>query len=116
MTMIIRRNEMKVEKKEKPRGGDGIVTYTYYLESDTEKNARMLAEMAFPPGASIGYHQHENETEYYIVHSGNGIVNDNGKEVPVKSGDVVVTGDGESHSIKNTGTEPLIVSAIIITH
>jgi mannose-6-phosphate isomerase-like protein (cupin superfamily) len=116
MTMIIRRNEMKVEKKEKPRGGDGIVTYTHYLAPDTEKNARMLAEMWFPPGASIGYHQHENDTEYYIVHSGSGIVSDNGKEVPIKSGDVMVTGDGASHSIKNTGTEPLVVSAIIVTH
>jgi mannose-6-phosphate isomerase-like protein (cupin superfamily) len=116
MTMIVRRNEMKVEKKDNLRGGQGTITFTHYLEPDTQKYARMLAEMSLPPGASLGYHQHENEAEYYIVHSGSGIVNNNGEETPIRSGDVMVTADGAFHSIKNTGTEPLVLSAIIVTH
>jgi mannose-6-phosphate isomerase-like protein (cupin superfamily) len=37
-------------------------------------------------------------------------------ETPIKAGDVIVTGNGASHSIKNTGTVPLTLHAAIITH
>jgi len=40
---------------------------------------------------------------------------DNGVKKYVKSGDVVITGNGASHSIKNTGNIPLKLHAIIIT-
>jgi mannose-6-phosphate isomerase-like protein (cupin superfamily) len=114
--MIVRRNEMKIEKKDKLRDGEGTITLTHYLEPNTEKNARMLAEMTLPPGASIGRHQHDKETEYFIIHSGSGIANDNGTETAIRSGDVVVTGNGAFHGIKNTGTEPLVMTAVIVTY
>ncbi|MDR3139957.1 MAG: cupin domain-containing protein, partial [Treponema sp.] len=72
--MVIHRNEMKVEEKEKMRDGNGTVQFTYFAESGTQKNARMLAELTLPPGASIGYHQHDAETEYFFILSGNGTV------------------------------------------
>jgi mannose-6-phosphate isomerase-like protein (cupin superfamily) len=114
--MIIQRNAMKIEKKENLRGGEGITTFTHFVPSDTEKNARLLAEISLEPGASIGYHQHDNETEYFIFVSGAGLANDNGTERPVKPGDVMVTGNGASHSIKNTGSVPLVFNALIVTH
>ncbi|GHV74958.1 hypothetical protein AGMMS49940_22600 [Spirochaetia bacterium] len=65
---------------------------------------------------SIGYHQHDAETEYFIFTSGAGTANDNGTEHPVKAGDMMVTGNGASHSVKNTGSVPLVFNAIIVTH
>jgi mannose-6-phosphate isomerase-like protein (cupin superfamily) len=41
---------------------------------------------------------------------------DNGEEFSVQAGDMMITGDGDSHSIKNTGSVPLVYYAIIITH
>jgi mannose-6-phosphate isomerase-like protein (cupin superfamily) len=114
--MIVQRSAMKTEKKEKMRGGEGIVNFTYFVPNDTETNARMLAEISLEPGASIGYHQHDKETEYFIFISGAGTANDNGTEHPVKPGDVMVTGNGASHSVKNTGAVPLVFSALIVTH
>jgi mannose-6-phosphate isomerase-like protein (cupin superfamily) len=114
--MYIRRNEMKSEIKEKVRGGEGNTHFTYLVDTDKEKHTRMLAEVTLNPGCSIGYHQHDNETEYYFILSGTGTVNDNGKEVTVKAGDSVITGNGASHSIKNSGTEPLVFHAVIITY
>jgi mannose-6-phosphate isomerase-like protein (cupin superfamily) len=114
--MIYHRNEMKIEQKEKMRGGEGTVTLTHLVEGSSMRNARMLAELTMPPGASIGYHEHDQETEYFIILSGSGIINDNGEESPIKAGDVIVTGNGASHSIKNTGTVPLILHAAIITY
>ncbi|WP_010263717.1 cupin domain-containing protein [Treponema primitia] len=114
--MFVQRNSMGTEKKEKMRGGEGIVNFTYFVPSDTEKNARMLAELSLEPGASIGYHKHDNETEYFIFISGTGTANDNGTEVSVKPGDVIITGNGASHGVKNTGSVPLVLNALIVTH
>ncbi|MDR2419138.1 MAG: cupin domain-containing protein [Treponema sp.] len=114
--MIIHRNEMRVEQKTNMRDGEGTVTLTHFLDESNEKNTRLLAEVALPPGTSIGYHQHDKETEYFIIVSGVGAVNDNGTDAPIKAGDVFVTGNGASHSIRNTGTVPLVLHAIIITY
>ena len=114
--MVIHRNEMKVEDKERMRDGEGNTHFVYLLDGSTQKNARMFAEVTLNPGSSIGYHRHDSETEYYFILSGAGLVNDDGKEVQVKQGDAIVTGNGASHSIKNTGSVPLVFHAVIVTY
>ncbi|MDR1803553.1 MAG: cupin domain-containing protein [Treponema sp.] len=114
--MVINRNEMKVEDKERMRDGEGTTHMTYLLDGSMEKNARLFAEVTLNPGCSIGYHRHDSETEYYFILSGTGTVNDDGKEVQVKQGDSVITGNGASHSIKNNGSVPLVFHAIIVTY
>ena len=114
--MVIHRNEMKSEDKDRLRDGKGATHFTYLLDGSTQKNARMFAELTLDPGCSIGYHKHESETEYYFILSGSGTVNDDGKEVQVKQGDSIITGNGASHSIKNTGSAPLVFHAVIITY
>ena len=114
--MIVRSNERKTEIKEKMRDGDGSVRLSYMVDAEKEKHTRLLAEITLNSGCSIGYHQHVNETEYYFITSGTGVVNDDGKETTVKPGDAVVTGNGASHSIRNTGTAPLVFHAVIITY
>jgi len=114
--MIVQRNDMKIEVKERMRDGEGSTQLRYLLDAENEKNARMFAEVTLEPGCSIGYHQHVSETEYYFILSGAGTVNDDGKEVQVKQGDAVITGNGAFHSIKNTGTTPLVFHAVIVTY
>ncbi len=114
--MIIHRNEMKIELREKMMGGEGTVALVHFVNGASMKNARLFLEATLPPGASIGAHRHDSETEYYIILEGTGIVMDNGIKKSVKAGDVVVTGNGASHSIKNVGTAPLKLHAVIITH
>jgi mannose-6-phosphate isomerase-like protein (cupin superfamily) len=114
--MLNQRGAMAHEEKEKMRDGEGTVHFTYLVDCEKEKNIRMLAEATLPPGASIGYHRHDNETEYYLILSGAGEVNDNGTVKPVKAGDAMITGNGASHSIKNTGSVPLVFHAVIVTY
>lgn len=114
--MIVRREAMRTEIKEQMRGGEGKVHFAYFVPNDTEKNARMLAELSLEPGASIGYHQHDNETEYFFFIAGTGVAVDNGEEFPVKAGDVMITGNGGAHSVENTGAVPLVFNAIVVTH
>jgi len=114
--MVIQRNAMKTEIKEKMRGGQGSVELLHLVDCENEKNIRMLAQMTLQSGCSIGNHSHETETEYYIILSGSGTVSDNGRDLPVKAGDVMVTGNGAAHSISNTGDAPLVFQAIIVTY
>ena len=53
-------------------------------------------------------------TEYYIILKGKGIVNDNGLEKEIFTGDVIITGNGAKHSIRNISNESLELIAVII--
>ena len=114
--MVIRRCDMEREEKVHMRDGEGSAHLIHMVDGSTQKNARLFAEITVNPGCSIGYHKHEGETEYFFILSGTGIVNDDGKEVQVKQGDSIITGNGASHGIKNTGAVPLVFHAIIITY
>ncbi|MDR2159226.1 MAG: cupin domain-containing protein [Treponema sp.] len=113
--MVINRNSMWIEKKEAMRGGEGIVTLVHLANDEKEHHLRLLAELTLPPGASIGSHRHEGETEYFLVLSGSGLVDDDGTERAVTAGDTIITGGGASHSVRNTGTGPLVMHAVIVT-
>ena len=45
---------------------------------------------------------------------GEGIIHDDGKEMPFGKGDTNVCGDGHTHGITNTGDVPLVFIAAII--
>ncbi len=112
--MINKRDAMQTELKEKMRGGDGTITITHLVDKDKIKNGRLMARIDLPVAASIGQHSHAGETEYYLIQEGEGEVQEADGVQSVGPGDVVITGDQESHSIKNIGTTPLIMIAIII--
>ena len=114
--MIVKKNERKTEIKEKMRDGEGAAQITYFVDTENEKHTRMLGEITLNKDCSIGYHQHVNETEYFFIVSGAGIVNDDGRETEVRAGDTIITGNGASHSIMNKNAEPLVFHAVIITY
>jgi len=114
--MVIKKNGMIKEIRNNMRGGTGDIEITHLVKREDLKNSRLLAYITIPVGASIGDHEHKEETEYYIILKGMGMVIDNGIEKQVNEGDVVITGNGESHSISNTGKTALEMLAIIITY
>ena len=115
--MIIRSNNMRVEKRMNMRDGKGEIKITHLLEKDLLKGeARLFAKITIPPNSSIGLHEHKGEFEIFYILSGEGIFHDNGKNVPVKAGDICLTDSGEVHSIENTSNKDLELLAVIILH
>ena len=113
--MIKRNADMVREVRSRMRGGEGEVHVTnIFTQEELTGQCRFFALTVFPPGSSIGYHPHEGEEEIYYVLSGQGEVNDNGNVQVVGPGDAILTGGGASHSIVNTGTEPLEILAVIL--
>lgn len=107
--------ETKTIRVEAASGGKGHVIKKLIL-GDKELNGKcgLYAEITLEPNCSIGYHEHHGESETYYILSGKGNYNDNGKEIPVKAGDVTFTADGRGHAIENVGNENLVFMALII--
>lgn len=114
--MIVKREDMKTEVRDAMRGGPGSVKFTHFDSAENMKNCRLVSEIVLTPGSGIGEHEHRNETEYYIITAGEGVVIDNGVETPVRAGEVVITPHGNSHSITNTGSADLTMIAVIVTY
>lgn len=105
---------MKTEVRPKMRGGSGEARFTYLMNAGEVPHARLFSTITLDPGSSIGEHTHTGEVEYYWILQGEGIVTESDGEKIVKEGDLVITGGGASHAIRNEGSEPLRFLALII--
>lgn len=115
--MLKKKTDQEVEKRNAMRGGTGEVTVRHYFKpGEIKARTRLCAELVVPPDASIGVHDHIDEDEIYIIQKGQGVMTDGGKEFQISAGDAILTGQGASHSIKNTGSEDLVVTALIIKY
>ena len=97
------------------QNGKGLI----HIKELTDKaglydHGRLFAPVKVNPVCSIGYHTHEHETEFYYIIKGEGVFNDNGKEIVVRPGDICATGYGEVHGLENRGTEPVELIALIV--
>lgn len=113
--MINRRKNMRVQVRSDMKGGQGEVTVLHLVDCDNMPNVRFIGEMTLPENTSIGNHTHDTETEYYIIREGIGIVTEKDGEHKVGKGEVVVTGGGATHAIRNAGHTPLKILAFIVT-
>lgn len=107
---------LKIDKKE-AGGGKGTLHGAYAFTRDKASKDQAIKEISrltLQPGDSIGYHPHVTNEDTYIIVSGQGVFKDkDGKDVPVKAGDVTIVRKGESHGIANTGKEPLVFIDVI---
>ena len=98
------------------QNGKGII----HIKDLTDKeglygHGRMFAHIVVDPGCSIGYHDHNHETEFYYILKGEAVFNDNGTEVVLHPGDLGATGYGQCHSLENRTNEIVEFIALIVT-
>lgn len=68
------------------------------------------------PGASIGYHKHEQNSEIILLLSGRGSVVYDGQKEELLPGMVHYCPMGHSHSLQNLSDEPLEFFAVVPEH
>lgn len=113
--MIRKNNDRVITKKEAMRDGPGSVIQKEVVSKEEMcDKARLFTEITLKENCGIGYHVHENEEEVFVITEGKGIYNDNGKEVEVFKGDVMLCKSGEGHAMTNPYKEDLIYTALII--
>jgi mannose-6-phosphate isomerase-like protein (cupin superfamily) len=115
--MFKKSTEMATEVRERMRDGNGSTEILHIIKKEeTKGKIRLFAKVRLKKGCSIGLHAHEGEDEVFYILSGKGRANDSGKDYEVGPGDAIVTGNGASHSIANTGDEPLDFIAVILLY
>ena len=97
--------------RENVAGGKGTLfgQFSFTRNQATKDQAiKEIGWMTLQPGSSIGLHKHDANEDAYIIISGEGIFTDSeGKETLVKAGDITIARAGQSHALRNDGTEPL---------
>ena len=99
------------------RGGKGKIKMTHFLDVEKDEfnaKGRLFSKNVLKPGTSVGFHEHTGDFETYVILSGEGLVNDNGDQKITKPGDVIITRNGEKHSIENIGTFDLEYISLIL--
>ena len=115
MSFVRRREEVPVMYK-KMFDGEGEAEMHVILNGADEMygKGRIFNHVFLAPGAEIGWHIHKGDGETYYILSGMGEYSDNGSIITVGPGDVTFVDEGEGHSLKNTGTEPMEAIALIL--
>lgn len=78
------------------------------------ESPRLLVGLnAFEPQQSHALHSHAGMDKVYHVLSGRGVFLLADRELPMEAGDLLVAPEGVPHGVRNTGTERLLVLAIL---
>jgi mannose-6-phosphate isomerase-like protein (cupin superfamily) len=88
-----------------PHSGPGRSTGYNFFEKAADFK-QIFRKRVLHPGAAIGYHPQKEDEVYYIL-GGEGVMQMNGREFPVKPGDAILTRPGSSHGLKQTGKDDL---------
>ena len=105
----------KVIPFENRAGGKGTGILRIAMEDEQlEGRAKAIMSVTLHPGSSIGSHQHVGNLEIYYVLKGEGIFTVNGKSEPIHAGQAGSMNPGDWHSIENTGSEDMLISAVIL--
>ena len=96
-------------------GGNGPA-YVHHIVTQDELlgHGKMYAKVVLPPGSSVGWHQHERDTEPYYILSGIADFTDNdGTVTTVGPGDCCLIEVGQHHSMANNSDEDVEFMALI---
>jgi mannose-6-phosphate isomerase-like protein (cupin superfamily) len=106
---MLTRNYLAAEHKlETSHSGKGQVkSIKLFDHTDFDTPLRFLYHIEMDPGTSIGYHQHGENEELYMVLEGNGTMTVNSEAREVQAGDVIVNKPGWSHGLENTSEKAI---------
>ena len=78
------------------------------------ESSRLLVGLnAFEPGQSHPLHAHADMDKVYHVIQGSGLFLLEGRELPMRAGDLLVAPEGVPHGVRNDGPDRLLVMAIL---
>lgn len=113
---------LDIEKRDPMYGGNGVVYMLTLFEKGELVNNRIGVYMVLMnKGDEAGFHEHgsKKEQELYVLVNGEGLYTERvgqdkvTRQMTLKKGNVTsIKGEGNYHSITNTGDEPLIIFVV----
>jgi mannose-6-phosphate isomerase-like protein (cupin superfamily) len=101
-------HEQQIARDEPGPHNGGGSTSAYLFFSKASGSKLVFRKRVLHLGAAIGYHLQKEEEIYYVV-SGQGEMKMNGKVFQVNAGDAILTYQGSSHGLKQTGKDDLVL-------
>ena len=109
--MLINFDDVNETKLDNFKGGEKYISAKMFNDNN---NRIMVGTIV--PGASIGYHKHEESSEIvYILHGTATVLYDNSEE-KVTQGQIHYCPEGHSHAIFNKSNEIIEYLAIVPQH
>lgn len=88
--------------QEGSHGGVGKVElYEIWSQADFKSNMDFFDRVVVPPNSTIGYHQHGENEEMYIILEGEGTMTIDDKTVVIRKGDMILNPKGGKHGLRN---------------
>jgi len=109
------RNFYQTEKQIQHSAHEGlgaVELYEIWGKSDFLSNCDFIDRQIIPPNSTVGYHQHGNNEEMYIVLEGSGTITIEGQEFKIKKGDMIKNPPYGKHGLvndSNSNIELLII-------
>ncbi|KKT93546.1 MAG: hypothetical protein A3E37_02040 [Candidatus Andersenbacteria bacterium RIFCSPHIGHO2_12_FULL_46_9] len=100
---LIKRSELECE----PISHNPELLKTVWIRKGIIRHLTFLSETEIPAGKIVASHSHTDMTEVFIVTSGIGSFQVNKSTYNIRAGISVVIEPGETHTIENTGRDPL---------
>lgn len=110
--MIIK-NYQDSEEEKVSEYGSKDVTIRWLIHKTDGALRFAMRRFKISPGGVIGLHSHPEEHEIYIMQGEGILMDDEGREFPVKKDDVIYVPSFENHGYKNEGTEDFVFLCII---
>ncbi len=89
-----------------------VVSETRFTKRICVSNPQVLVfVLTFAPGQELPKHKHPGSSLVVHVTSGSGVVVVDGGETPVSAGDILLVEGEEEFSVRNTGSEALVLLA-----
>jgi mannose-6-phosphate isomerase-like protein (cupin superfamily) len=101
-------HDAEVAKNEPGTHNGGGQTVGYSFFRNVPKLGLVFRKRALKPGSGIGLHEQKEDEIYYVL-SGTGTMTLDGKTVQVTPGTAILTRTGSSHSLRQTGSEDLVI-------
>ena len=113
--MIVKSGQHREELRVIAGGKGEIVLHHKFEREQLFGKSRLVAELIIKPGDSIGVHKHDPDAEIYYMLSGELVsVAADGAEEPFLPGDAMLTGGGDSHSVRNDSDKDAKMLAIVM--
>lgn len=114
--MLFKSENYEKEIREHARGGDGHVGFHHIATGDNlPPHMKMVCELHYEKGCSIGPHVHEGEYEIFYVLKGTATITDGDEVYEIGPGNSHIVYPGGLHGVGNKYDEELVMFATIIT-
>lgn len=115
-TIFISNHGEQYRNCENCHGGEGPFSLLDVInKADKKQYIKFIHDDIIPPGSSFGNHQHKSEEpieEWYFCLEGEGTMTLDGKDYPMKPGDISACYAMGNHSVKNTGNKDMRIIVI----